>query len=182
MVSARKCRVTASILRGTTRAYISRVSIDGESLSSRMAIRTRFHAPEIRLLWPGPESTPRWWPEAHFPGWNIRPMTDTVWLIIIICGHRREHDGTRGRGNGNNIFCLLAPRPSTTVVAGWQQWLLLLDPPKPKGVNVVKFKTSHKKIQNLTSQIICVWLNPSNRQVAWKSLRFHNQCWPAEWK
>ena len=59
IVSARKCRVTASILRGTTRAYISRVSIDGESLSSRMARRTRFHAPEIRLLWPGPESTPR---------------------------------------------------------------------------------------------------------------------------
>ena len=62
---------------------------DGESLSRRMAIRTRFHAPEIRLLWPGPESTPRWWPEAHFPGWNIRPMTDTVWIIIIIinCEH-----------------------------------------------------------------------------------------------
>ena len=31
------------------------------------------------------KSTPRWkWDAAHFPGWNIRPMTDTVWIIIII--------------------------------------------------------------------------------------------------
>ena len=47
-------------VRATTRAYIisSRVSVDGKPLSSPtaeyMALRSRFRAPEIRLLWPGP--------------------------------------------------------------------------------------------------------------------------------
>ena len=44
-----------------------------------MAIRSRFHAPEIRLLWPGPvESTP-----ARDDGRSTLPR-DTVRLIIII--------------------------------------------------------------------------------------------------
>ena len=63
MVSARKCRVAASTLRGTTRAYISRVSIDGELPSSRMALRARLHAPEMART----VVDPAMMAEAHYP-------------------------------------------------------------------------------------------------------------------
>ena len=62
---------------------ISRVSIDGEPRSSRMAIRSRFHAPESGFM-ARTGVDPAMMAEAHFPGWNICPMTDTVWIIIII--------------------------------------------------------------------------------------------------
>ena len=52
------------------------------------SLRARLHAPEMART---KYVDPAMMAEAHFPGWNIRPTTDTVWLVIVIIWYKRYY-------------------------------------------------------------------------------------------